>query len=86
MIQLTLKVEGMQCGMCESHINDSIRRAFPVQKVSSSHQKGETVIVAKVDIPDEKLQAVIGETGYKLLGIERAPYEKKGLFSFLGRK
>ena len=62
------------------------QRFYPVQKVSSSHQKGETVIVAKEDIPDEKLQAVIGETGYQLLGIERAPYEKKGLLSFLGRK
>ncbi len=30
MIQYTLSIEGMQCGMCESHINDAIRNAFPV--------------------------------------------------------
>ena len=50
MIQITMKIDGMQCGMCESHINDSIRRVFPVKKVTSSHTKGETVILTEEDI------------------------------------
>jgi hypothetical protein len=33
--------------MCEAHINDTIRTAFPVEKVSSSHSKGETVILSQ---------------------------------------
>ena len=28
------------CGMCEAHVNDAIRREFPVGKVSSSRKKG----------------------------------------------
>ena len=44
MIQTTVKVSGMACSMCEAHINDTIRTAFPVEKVSSSHSKGETVV------------------------------------------
>ena len=64
MIQITMKIDGMQCGMCESHINDSIRRVFPVKKVTSSHTKGETVILTEEDIPEGKLKAVIKETGY----------------------
>ena len=47
MIQTTVKVSGMACSMCEAHINDAIRAAFPVEKVSSSHSKGETVILSK---------------------------------------
>ena len=44
MIKTTLKIDGMMCGMCESHVNDAIRKAFPaVKKVTSSHGKGETV-------------------------------------------
>lgn len=31
-------------GMCEAHMNDAIRKAFPVKKVTSSRRKGETVI------------------------------------------
>lgn len=45
MIQTTVKVSGMACSMCEAHVNDTIRRAFSVEKVSSSHTKGETVIL-----------------------------------------
>lgn len=79
-IQITIKIEGMQCGMCEAHVNDAVRRAFPVKKITSSHGKGQTVIVTKEDIPEEKLRAVIDSTGYRVLGMEKAPYEKKGLF------
>lgn len=28
MVQTTLKIDGMMCGMCESHINDAIRKDF----------------------------------------------------------
>lgn len=85
MTEITLKIEGMMCGMCESHINDAVRTRLPVDKVSSSRKNGETVILAKEDIPDEEIRRVIGETGYELKGISRRPYEKKGLFSFFKR-
>ena len=43
MIKTTLKIDGMMCGMCESHINDVIRRVVPdAQKVKSSHTEPYT--------------------------------------------
>ena len=86
MTQITLKIDGMMCGMCESHINDAIRGHFTVKKVTSYHTKGETVILTENDIDEEKLKAVIGETGYELKSIEKATYEKKGGFLGLFRK
>ena len=83
MTQSTLKIDGMQCGMCESHMNDAVRAAFPVKKVTSSHSKGETVIVTEQDIPDEALKSTIAKTGYELRSISRASYVKKGLFGKL---
>ncbi len=82
MIQITVKIEGMACGMCESHVNDAVRRALPVKKVTSSHKKGEAVILTETDISEEQLRAAIEPTGYRVLGVERGPYEKKGLFGF----
>ena len=35
MTQTTIKIDGMMCGMCESHVNDAISRAFKVKKVTS---------------------------------------------------
>ena len=82
-VQLTLRIDGMSCGMCESHVNDTIRQKFNVKKVTSSHKKGETVIVANQAIDSDKLKAAISETGYEVLDIKEEPYEKKGLFSAL---
>lgn len=64
MIQTTIKVSGMACSMCEAHINDTIRGAFSVEKVSSSHSKGETVIVSKEPLDENALRAAIDATGY----------------------
>ena len=83
MYQITLNIDGMACGMCESHVNDAIRAKFPVKKVTSSHSKGETVILSEEDISEEALRGVIEPTGYKMTGYACAPYEKKGLFGHL---
>ena len=47
MIKTVVKIDGMMCGMCESHINDAIRQHFAVKKVKSSKRKKETVIVSE---------------------------------------
>lgn len=80
MIQTTVKVSGMACSMCEAHINDAIRAALPIEKVSSSHSKGETVIVSREPLDEEKLRGIINATGYTAGEVSTAPYEKKGLF------
>ena len=83
MYQITLKIDGMACGMCESHVNDAIRAKFPVKKVTSSHSKGESVILTEQEIGEDALRGVIEPNGYKVTGYISAPYEKKGLFGHL---
>lgn len=70
MTQTVLKIEGMACGMCESHVNDAIRNNFSVKKVKSSHKKGEAVIKSEQPLDAEKLKKVIADTGYTLVSIE----------------
>ena len=47
MVEIAVGIEGMACGMCEAHINEAVRNAFEVKKVSSSHTKKRTVIIAE---------------------------------------
>lgn len=82
MIKITLNIDGMMCGMCESHINDVIRKSFAVKKVTSSHSKGKTEIITENPIPEEDLRKAIGETGYALVGMQTEAYEKKGFSLF----
>lgn len=81
MVKITLMIDGMMCGMCEAHMNDAVRAAFKVKKVTSSHTKKETVLIAADDIADEQLHDIVAKTGYELQQIKREPYEKKGLFA-----
>lgn len=84
MIKTTLKIDGMMCGMCESHINDAIRNSFDVKKVNSFHTKGETVIVSKEALDEDEIKSVIDKTGYELKSVSSEEFEeKKGLFGFL---
>lgn len=83
MIKTTLTIDGMMCSMCESHVNDTIRRRFTVKKVASSHKKGTAEIISEQPLDEAALRDSIGKTGYKVLGIQSEPYVRKSL---LGRK
>ncbi len=83
MIKTVVKIDGMACGMCESHVNDAIRSAFKVKKVSSSHSRGEAVILSDAAISEEELRQALDPTGYRILSAESGEPEKQGLFSKL---
>ena len=80
MQKITVQVEGMMCGMCECHVNDTIRNTFPIKKVTSSRSKGETIILTENDIDDAALRSAIQATGYQVNGIKKEAYEKKRWF------
>ena len=80
MWKYTVQVDGMMCGMCEAHTNSAVRRDFPVKKVTSSHQKGETTILTEQELDEEALRKTISELGYEVGEIRREPHKKRGLF------
>ncbi len=82
MIKTIVGIDGMMCGMCESHVNDAIRKSFDVKKVSSSHSKKKTEIISEEAIDEDKLRAVIDETGYTVLSVDSELYKKKGFGFF----
>ncbi len=86
MTKTTLRISGMMCGMCEAHINDAIRAAFPVKKVSSSHAKGETVIFSEAPLDPEKLKQAVNATGYVFISASEEPAEKRSVFSGLFKR
>ena len=78
MVKNIIHIEGMSCGMCEAHIADTIRHAFPhAAHVSASRSKKEAPVEEAV------IKKAIDETGYTYKGMKTEPYEKKGFFSRL---
>ena len=74
MYKTTLKIDGMMCGMCESHISDTIRKAAAVKKVSSSHTKGEAVVITEEPLDVDAVKAAIHATGYEVTDAASEPY------------
>ena len=94
MTQVTVQLEGMMCGMCESHVRDAIRKGIPDAKnVTASHVTNTAVFSLENDLPkgmiQHELKQAIEPTGYKVLSVNTeagiAPAKKKGAFRF-GRK
>ena len=85
MIRITVKVDGMMCGMCEAHVNDAVRKHLAVKKVTSDRKRKETVILTEQDIPDARLESVITESGYTFLGVTREEDRPRGLRALFKR-
>lgn len=67
MYKAELKIDGMACGMCEAHVNDTIRNHMTVKKIKSSWKKGTTTFLCEDKPDEEELKKVLDPTGYKLL-------------------
>lgn len=77
MVKTTLKIDGMMCGMCESHVNDAIRNAFPVKKVTSSHSKGETVIISVEGFPKTRSERLCSQRATSLKTLQASLTRKR---------
>ena len=82
MVKTILEIDGMACGMCEAHVNDAVRKAFAVKKVTSSHTKGRTEILSEQPLEENGLKAAIEAAGYQVTAVRSEPYEKKGFSLF----
>lgn len=46
MTRTVVGIDGMACSMCESHVNDTVRRNFHVKSVKASHKKKQAEIIS----------------------------------------
>lgn len=81
MNKITVKIEGMVCGMCEAHLCDALRKAFPAaKKVAASRRKGEATFLSENAVDGEALKRAINDTGYTFVSVTMEPYQKHDLF------
>ena len=81
MQKVTAGVDGMMCGMCEAHIADTIRAAFPdAKKVKASRAHGEATFITESGVDEARLKKAVDDTGYTFVSVSSEPYKKRGLF------
>ncbi len=72
--RITVSIDGMMCGMCELHVKDAIRKAFPDAKdVTASHESGKArfTLTRTEELRHvvDSLHATIDPQGYKILEV-----------------
>ena len=77
MWKYTVKVDGMMCGMCESHVNDAIRKGLTVKKVKASKNSGQVVVVTEENLTEEDFHRVLDPTGYEMGSVSKEEYKHK---------
>lgn len=80
MYKTIVNIDGMMCGHCEAHVNEALRNKLGVSKVNSSHEAGQTTIIAEDAIAEDAIREALDGSGYEVLSVASEPYEKKGLF------
>ena len=80
MIKTVMKIEGMMCPMCEAHVTNTLRGAFPVKSVTASHKEGTCTLTSEEVLDADRLTAVVSALGYTVLAVEAGEEEKRGLF------
>jgi len=70
MYKVELTIDGMACGMCEAHVNDTIRNHMQVKKLKSSCKKGITTFLCEERPSEAELKNILDPTGYKLTGMK----------------
>ncbi len=80
MNKYVLGIDGMKCGMCETHVADIIRRNFKYKKVKASHLSKNVIIISPEDISFDEFKHVFSQTGYKVFSYDKGVAVKKLFF------
>ena len=65
-----LEILDMRCGMCELHIEDTIRKAVKVKKVVANRFKNLATIYSDESLDINTVKEKIESTGYRVSNIE----------------
>lgn len=62
-----IKIEGMMCPHCEARVKKVLEELDGVTEVIASHTDGTATVKMSKDVPDDILEKIIEEQGYKVI-------------------
>lgn len=69
-VKQTVKIEGMKCQHCASHVEEALKNIEGVKSVHVNLENKEAVIKSKSGIDEEAIKKAIEEVGYKVVEIK----------------
>lgn len=65
-----ISIEGMTCNHCVGRVNKALSGMDGVSEVDVNLEEKRALVTLDKDITDEQFKTEIGNTGYKITGIE----------------
>ncbi len=72
-----LGIDGMGCGMCEMHVEDKLRKAIKLKKVSASHIKNNVIVITELELSEDDFKKIFDSTGYRITSYNKSIAVKK---------
>ena len=70
-------IDGMRCGMCELHIEETISKSIWVKKVKASRFKKNVVVFTELNLSEADFKDIIDPTGYRITSFKRVAAIRK---------
>ncbi len=77
MNKYVLGIDGMRCGMCEMHVEETITKNLKVKKANASHLKNQLVVITELNLTIDDFKAILDPTGYRITSFDRMVAVKK---------
>ena len=68
--QLTIKINGMMCPVCEKHVKEALEAIDGVENAEASHTAGTAIVTLTKDVSNEEMKTAIEAEDYEVLGFE----------------
>ena len=65
-----IKIEGMMCPHCESHVKAALEALAGVESAEVSHKAGEAVLTLGSDVSNDVLKKTVEDKGYKVISVK----------------
>lgn len=66
-MEKVMKIEGMMCPRCESHVKKTLEALAEVESAQVSHTEGTAVVTLKENVADEVLKKAVEDEGYTVV-------------------
>ena len=77
MNKYVLGIDGMHCGMCELHVEETIAKGIQTKKVKASHLKNEVLVFSEAELTVDDFHKVLDPTGYRITSFNKQEAIKK---------
>lgn len=66
-----LGIDGMGCGQCEAHVEETIRKFVKIKKIKASHIKNNVVVITEENLVEDDFKKILDPTGYRVTSFSR---------------